>query len=145
MRKLHFVLAALLLLSTASFKADTTKGVNFILTGWGDIVKQAKDQDKPIFVFIRTQTCQVSKKMDGVFLNPAVAKILNDNFVCGQLDPDKTLDNFRVSNWGATGVPAFAFLNKKKKLVSFSDGYQDPKTMISTVQDALSKIQGPGE
>jgi thioredoxin-related protein len=143
MKKIHFIFAVLLLFSTTAFKTDTSKGVNFILSGWSDIVKEAKTQDKPMFIFIRTQTCEISKKMDGVFLNAGLSKFLNDNFVCGQLDPDKPLDNFRVSNWGASAVPTFVFLNKKKKLVSISDGFQDPKMMLKTAQEALAKIDGP--
>lgn len=140
MRTSHFLVIAFFFISLVSFKTDRTKGVKFITSGWSDMVKVSKAEDKPLFVYIRTKTCHTSKKMDGVFQNEAVAKILTENFVCGQLNPDNPIDNLRVSSWGATGVPTYAFLNSKRRVVLITNGYKAPNEMIELVQRAMEKL-----
>jgi hypothetical protein len=142
MKRLHYLITTIILLTLVSFKTDKSKGVQFITNGWGNIVKESKASGKPIFIFIRTQTCHTSKKMDVVFQNEGLAKVLMDNFVCGELDPDNTIDNLRVTAWGATAVPTYAFLNQKRKLVAITNGYKDPKAMVQLVQEAIAKLDG---
>lgn len=125
-----------------SFKSDHKDGVQFI-QGYNEAVKISKALDKPIFVFVHTKSCTVSKRMDAqIFTKTELGEYLNDNFICLSMDPDNVFENFRVSNWGATGVPSYVFLDMKRKMVSISSGYKDEKTMKRIAQDALEKIQG---
>ncbi|MCX6350648.1 MAG: thioredoxin family protein [Bacteroidetes bacterium] len=129
------------LIISFSFSSTNNVGVVFNSAGWSDVSKKAKDNDKPIFVFIRTYTCVTSARMDGVFKQPNVAAFFNENFISTQLNPDKPLDNVRVAQWGATGVPTFVFLSSDKKLIHKFYGYKDEKGVIKEAEKAL-KLMG---
>lgn len=120
--------------------SNKSTGVKFNESGWSATVKQAKEQNKPIFVFVRTYTCQISARMDDVFEDPTVAAFFNENFVCIQLNPDKPLENLRVSNWGATGVPTFFFFNTNKDKITSFNGYREPAAVIKEAEKALKMM-----
>jgi len=109
--------------------------------GWNSAGKKAKAENKPIMAFIRTSTCQISKRMDEVFENPELAKYINDNFVTVMIDPDNGLDNLRVTSWGATGVPTFIFFNSTKDKVFMAKGYHTPQNFVNMADKAL-KLAG---
>lgn len=139
MKKIFLFLIAGLLAFAFSFPAS--KGVQFSSNGWSQVSKDAKNQDKPIFVFVRTNTCNVSARMDEVFEQPNVSAFFNANFVNTQMNPEKTIDNLRVGNWGASSVPTYVFLNSNKKVIHKSTGFKSEAAMIKEAEKAL-KLMG---
>ncbi len=127
----------LLIMSIAFGAATNGKGTEFSSAGWGPTTKMAKQNNKPIFVFCRTYTCMVSKRMDDVFKDPAVAQFMNENFVCIEQNVDNTMENLRANNWGIQGVPTFVFLDSHKDKVFMSHGYHDPAAFLRDAEKAL--------
>lgn len=139
MKKIFLFLMAGLMAMAFSFPAS--KGVQFSSNGWGQVSKEAKNQDKPIFVFVRTNSCNISARMDEVFEKPNVAAFFNANFVSTQMDPDKPMDNLRVGNWGANAVPTYVFLNSNKKVIHKATGFKNEAAIIKEAEKAL-KLMG---
>jgi thioredoxin-related protein len=117
--------------------AASPRGINFHQEGWAKTSSFAKDQGKPIFVFVRTQTCMRSARMDDVFKQKEVADFFNANFVSLQLDPDKPMDNLRVTNWGAQGVPTFVFFDAEKNKVHMIKGERGAIDIVKEAEKAL--------
>ena len=123
-----------------AFSFPASKGVEFNSNGWGQVAKEAKSQDKPIFVFIRTSSCNQSARMDDIFTQPNVSSFFNANFVSTQMDPDKPMDNLRVGNWGASSVPTYVFLNSNKKVIHKATGYKEEAAIIKEAEKALKMM-----
>ena len=133
-------LIILFTITILAFGFKSSNKVNFHEDGWSAAVKDAKQTDKPLFVFARTATCMTSARMDNVFKDPKVAAFFNANFVCVQLFTESPMDNLRTSNWGLTAVPTFFFFtNKKDKIASFQ-GFRDADAVIAEATKALKMM-----
>jgi uncharacterized protein YyaL (SSP411 family) len=85
---------------------------------WGEeAFAAAREQDRPIFLSIGYSTCHWCHVMEREsFENPAIAKLLNDNFISIKVDREERPDVDRVymmfvqSTTGAGGWPMSVFL-----------------------------------
>jgi len=129
-------------------------GVHFIhrLTNWSDIVKQAQNQNKYIFVDCYTTWCGPCKYVSTkVFPQKNVGDFYNKNFLCVSLQMDETpkdnediIDSRAVANsvnemYPITAYPTFLIFNKYGILVHKFIGAGNDTFMIKKAKDALDE------
>ena len=135
-----FILCLPLLL--LSFTYDKKDGINFETDGWNQVSKTAQESQKPIFIFVGTKYCDLSRRMEDVMgSNNEVGKFYNTHFVCIRMDPTEFWTNFRLTNWGIAEVPVTIFMNSKKKIVYKVNGYLGARKLIEEGQKAASIIE----
>lgn len=142
MRKNLFVwggIFAAVLMQSFMLKSDDK--INFRETRWSEIGKNAKNEEKMIFVMVTTDWCGVCRKMEKVLKSGDVGHFYNRQFVNTRFDGDNTVQQFRASNWGVSAVPAMIFLDKNRNVVHKVQGYRDTKGMLKEAEIALSKME----
>jgi len=140
MNKNLAIIAIFFVLLTSFRFAGDKKEINFIDNDWKAAKDASKAQDKPIFVFLYTSTCQISARMkDEVFTNPKVATEFNDKFICVMMDMDAFQNQLHVNAWKATGSPTWVFLDKNRDLALKESGFKKPDEIIALAEQALKK------
>ncbi len=149
-------LIALLFILPAFANAQKDEGVKFIhrVTNWSDIVKQAQQEDKYIFIDCYTTWCGPCKYLSTqVFPKKNVGDFFNKNFVCISLQMDETTkdnDDAIVSRsiaesinekYPITAYPTFLIFNKMGTLVHGFIGIGNDTFMIKKAKDALNENQ----
>ena len=95
---------------------------------------------KPVYIFISTEWCTFCKKMKGeTFTDPAVQKILNDDFVNLHINPETQGETFvsgeklsykdLAQKLGVTGYPTSVFYSPEGELIGVQPGYIDARQM----------------
>ena len=104
---------------------------------WGaEALKKAKDEDKPIFLSIGYSACHWCHVMEHEsFEDEAIAKMLNENFVCIKVDREERPDidqiymNAVVAMRGQGGWPLNVFLTPDQEFF-FGGTYWPPKARM---------------
>ncbi len=146
MKKWIFLILALLVLlsgclSTQSTDPDagklTLKGVTFN-TNLTAALEAAKAQDKPLFVYFRSETCGWCKKFEAeTFTNQSVIETLNENFILVSIDVYKQKNETR--GFGVFGTPTSVFLYPNSTEILRIRGYTDNQTFLNTIRDPVFK------
>ena len=138
------VLALIVLFSVVlAIKSDTSdagsitlKGLKF-QTNATPALEAAKAQNKPIFVYARSESCGWCKKFeDETFTNQSVARILNEKFILVSIDVFKQKNETR--NFRVRGTPTEIFLDSNGTEIKRIPGYTDTETFLDSIND-LSK------
>src|SRR5688500_8663703 len=107
MKKTIFYIFTLAILSfslTSATKGGGT-GIKFNSDKWGDVTKEAKQKDKPIFAMVCAPWCSNCAKMKAsVFPNKELGDFINENFVSTMINSEDNMSNMRVTNWGVKTV-----------------------------------------
>ena len=109
-------------------------GTAFSQSSFSEGLAKGKSDNKPILLEIYSSGDSWSSKMDAVFSNEKI-KGLTSNFIWVKLDATskesynyngKTYSSRELSKYfGATGFPAFAFLNSDGSVITFKYNGQD--------------------
>jgi thioredoxin-related protein len=131
-----------LVLSTFTYKTDTSHGIKFMPgEDWRYVVKSAQEQNKPIFAMVCAPWCSKCAQMkQSVFTDPDVGNFFNDHFVCAMMNSEDTRTNIRVTGWGVKAVPTLVFLDQNHKVIYEVAGFRDSKRMIEEAQKALNDL-----
>lgn len=140
MKKWIFVLLALIVLfagclSTQSAGSDAgklvLKGVKFHID-LQPALETAKEQDKPVFVYVRSEYCGWCKKFEEeTFTNQSVIRTLNENFILVSIDVNKQKNETR--NFRVRGTPAEIFLDPNGTEIKRVPGYTDTQTFLNVI------------
>jgi len=113
----------------------TLKGLQFHID-FETALSAAKEQNKPLFVYIRSETCGWCKKFEGeTFTNKSVINKLNENFVLVTLDvfkQKKETRDFRIY-----GTPTEIFLNSSGAEIKRIPGYTDTQSFLNTINEIV--------
>lgn len=142
MKKWIFVLLALLVvitgcLSTQSTDPDagklTLKGVKFN-TNFTSALEEAKAQNKPVFVYARSEYCHWCKKFEEEsFTNKTIIERLNENFILVSIDVDK--QKYETRNFRVVGTPTEIFLGPNGTEMKRIRGYVDNGTFLKMINE----------
>lgn len=134
MKKLFY----LLLCIAFSSYANDTKGIRFTEGTWDQILSEAKNQHKLIFIDIYTTWCGPCKAMENnVFTNAEVAEKFNTSFVNYKIDAEKGEGITLKKKYTITGFPTYLFVNHEGELVYKTIGSMPAYKFMAEATKAL--------
>ncbi len=114
----------------------TLKGVTF-LTELSPALEAAKAQNKPVFVYARSEYCYWCKKFEEEsFTNKSVIDRLNENFILVSIDVDNQKSETR--NFRVAGTPTGIFLGPNGTEIKRIRGYVDNGTFLNTINELVN-------
>ena len=134
------LLWAVVIMSVLNFSFTERVGVRFMNWSFSEVTHQAKARKKPIFVFIWSNTCMQSKRMDDVFKMSKVTNFYNDRFICNKYETERLNNRVQAIKWGVKGYPSFAFFSTDGKLLLLEEGYHKFDETLAMGERALEKI-----
>ena len=109
----------------------TLKGVQFY-TDFETALSAAKEQNKPLFVYARSDSCGWCKKFEEeTFTNRSVFRTLNKNFILVSIDvftQENETRDFRIR-----GTPTEIFLDPNGAEIKRIPGYTDTQSFLDTI------------
>ena len=105
---------------------------------WEQAKKQAKTENKLIFVDLYFTGCMPCAQMDKeVFPDPKVASVLNADFVTFKSDILKEeIGKKLCMKYGVTGFPTFLLMNSDGKIIDIAGGFHDVEQFTTLLQNA---------
>jgi thioredoxin 1 len=101
----------------------------------------AKTQGKPVFVYLRSESCGWCKKFEAeTFTNQSVINILNEDFVLISIDVFKQENETR--NFRVRSTPTEIFLDSNGTEIKRIPGYVDNQTFLDTINDIANLRRG---
>ena len=145
-RAFWLLLVAAFALSSFRYDNVDTAGINFFDGKLGDAKKEAKKENRPLFVFIGSSECDLCHRMKDVFKNAKVVEYYESNFICYKIiDPwKKPLLYNTVTSWGMKTVPTYAYFTPKGKKILLSEGFKDAGEFINQGITVLGGMQKGG-
>lgn len=144
-RRMFNVMAVLILAITSScVRAQNTEKqpghIVFIEDAWSDALKQAKAQNKYIFVDAYASWCGPCKMLRATtFRNNKAAEFYNKNFVNISIDMEKGVGPQLAAAWQLQAYPTLIIFDPNGRPVLGSVGYINANDLIRFGQQALSK------
>jgi thioredoxin-related protein len=125
-----------------SFTSDNSRGVRFQRLNYKEATHQAQYRKQPLFLFIGSNSCMESKRMEDIFKNKEVSIYFNTEFYCNKYDTDNLAGQFKAANfWGVKHYPTFLFFSKDGKLVYKEEGYHNYAKTMEMAQKGLAMIK----
>lgn len=114
----------------------TIKQLTFV-TSLEPALEAAKVQDKPVFVYFRSESCGWCKKFEEeTFTNQSVINQLKENFILVSIDVNEQKNE--TGKFGVRGTPTEVFLDPNGAEILRIPGYTDTETffkVISTIAE----------
>lgn len=143
LKNLGFMMVALMLAMSVAIagdgnkkaSADGEKGIQFTEGKWADLLKQAKKENKLIFLDAYTTWCGPCKLLQkNVFTREDVATTFNGNFINVKIDMESGEGPALTKKYPIEGYPTLFFINGKGKVVKQLLGYQQPQDLIKAAK-----------
>lgn len=135
----HLKNSALLLGVAFIFVASPTLGqVHFQEDGFSDLLHQAGEQEKLVFVDAYTDWCGWCKKMDqDTFSDSAVGAYMNDRFVSTKFNMEEGFGMKMAMRHRVSQYPHYLVFDAEGNLLTRLSGYLSPPTFIDRVEEAV--------
>lgn len=118
--------------------AQTSKGISFRKDAWKEILKQAKKENKIIFMDAFTTWCGPCKMMSSeVFTKEEVGSFFNRNFINAKIDMESGEGLDLATRYNVTAYPTLLFIDGDGKLLHKAIGYLKAEEFIATGRNAL--------
>ena len=129
MKKIIVLLVNMLFVSSVY-----AQGISFFSGSWNDVLIEAKQKKKVVFVDVYTEWCGPCKLMEkNVFSDEQVGKYYNVNFICYKLDGEKGEGPEIVKKYGIKGYPTCLYLDEDGKLLYRFSGAKDVNEFLEEV------------
>lgn len=131
MKKLLFLFLSLLFFSgTLDARGQ---GIRFADISLKNALKQAKEENKIVFVDFMATWCGPCKKMTvETFNNPAVGEYFNKKFICIQVDVDK--EKGLAKKYKVRNVPTYVLFDQEGKEIARKSGFMEANRFLHFVQ-----------
>ena len=97
----------------------------------------AKEQDKPLFVYARSEECGWCKKFEQeTFTDKSVIKILKENFILLSIDVYKQKEERKY--FSVQGTPAEIFLYPNRTEIKRIPGYTETETFLNLINEIVN-------
>lgn len=137
--------------ATTNISGLDTMGVHFEHElSWDQVKEKAKSTNKYIFLDCIATWCGPCKAMDkNVYTNPAISRLLNDQFISVKVQMDKTTydveavkrwyfyANLIQRNYSVSAFPTFLFFSPDGVPVHKAVGYKNPGEFLNIVKDVF--------
>lgn len=128
----------ILIISTSSLIAQN-QGIQFSDKSWEEILKQAKEEDKLIFVDMYADWCVPCKVMeDEIFTYDEVGYKYNESFINARRDVDQLEGSMLSLRYGVSSLPGLLFLTPDETLVYKINGYQGINELLVEHDKAIN-------
>lgn len=118
-----------------------SKKVDFDLRSWEEIMDQAKQEEKLIFVDLYASWCGPCKMMKlHTFNNREVASFYNNNFINVALNGELGKGLELMEEYQLRAFPSLLFIDKDNNLIAHTNGYHNPKQFLE-VGKTVSRIK----
>ncbi|MBS9766383.1 MAG: thioredoxin family protein [Flavobacteriaceae bacterium] len=144
MKKLNIIV--FLLLIGVTLQAQEKKGIQFFKGSFEEALKEAKKQNKPLFVDFYAVWCGPCKRMEKtVFTQEKVGDYFNEKFISLQLDAEKP-DNIPVAKqYKVEAFPTVVFMDKNGKAISVNTGGMTAEDILEVAKVAVGEAIGFSE
>jgi thioredoxin 1 len=145
MKKILFLLPALLMLASFSPKKATTNTageIDFFKGSWAAAVAKATTENKPIFLDIFATWCGPCKMLKKqTFVDQEVVKFYNENFINVSLDGEAGDGAVLAQKFQIPGYPTLLILDNTGNPLYATAGFLPPKEFLQFGKDGLKKIK----
>lgn len=141
MKKLLF--AIVLSCSILSLTAQTElKSVNFTSGSLSNILVEAADRDKLVFVDVYTTWCGPCKFMtSNVFTNAAVVNYMNSTFINAKYDAEQGEGLVVARKYDVDRYPTFLILSQSGELLGRMTGAAPATVFLSRLKKMIKQIE----
>lgn len=107
--------------------------IAFNTGSWNEIMQQAHEQHKPVFVDLYFEGCMPCRQMDlHSFNDKELGAYMNGNFISYKTDVLNEEDGILLAmRYAVTGFPTFLFISEEGKIIDISSGYTDPDAFLA--------------
>jgi len=138
-------LVLLFLLANIVSSYGQEEGIAFNHKSFGELLKQAKDENKLLFVDAYAVWCGPCKLMTkNTFTDKTVANLYNAKFINAKIDMEKGEGPDLAVKYGVRAYPTLLFINGDGEVVHSGLGYHTPEQFISLGSDALDPAKQIG-
>lgn len=128
----------------AATRSAGEAGIKFIEANWSKALAEAKKQNKLIFLDAYTTWCGPCRMLkNNTFPDKAAGEFFNKHFVNIALDMEKGDGVALGTKFGVDAYPTLIFADSDGNMVTFTQGYMEPKQLIEFGKYGLSKIKKP--
>jgi thioredoxin 1 len=119
---------------------STPEHIMFIENSWSEALKQAKIQNKYIFVDAYATWCGPCKMLkETTFTNSKAAAFYNSSFINVSIDMEKGDGPMLASQWGLRAYPTLIIFNPKGKPVLGTVGFIGANDLLKFGKEALKR------
>lgn len=123
-----------------------SQGIEFFQGSWEEALAEAKKTEKIIFVDCYTTWCGPCKKMSSQsFTNDDLGEFHADNFISMKLDMEKEMGMEFGMKYPVSAYPTLFYIDEKGEIVKKVTGFRTAEQLVSTGNDALSKVDRTGD
>jgi thioredoxin-related protein len=107
------------------------EGINFKITSLAQAKQQAKDENKPLFVFAHASWCPTCKRMEYEVLNQkALGDLYNKDIVNVAIDVDSPDGRQLATQFPIRATPTLLFFNSDGSVARKIEGYTDAGDLL---------------
>lgn len=139
MYKFHFLLILAIIFTFVSCQKRQgeakKEGISFFQGSWAEAQKEAKAQQKMLFVDAYTVWCGPCKAMEKqTFKDEMVAKYFNEHFINCRFDMEKEEGFEFAKEFPVQAYPTVFFIDSDGKKIQQMVGYQSSTSLLASAQ-----------
>ena len=140
-KKSLITLILVVLVTFGSYAANNVNKSNLFRDAkMKEISEMARKERKPIMIYVGSDNCLESLKMDEILDKKEVVSYLKSAYICKNLNIGNLGDQFIATNYGATKVPCFIYINGFGEVVHITTGFKKSENMIEEAKKALTMM-----
>ena len=141
MKKIILLLVLLVNIHVYAHDHSKEKGIQFFHGSFEELLKEAKKQNKPIFIDFYTKWCGPCKVMaKGTFTKPEVGDFYNKNFISYKVDAEVGEGPELAKKYRIKGYPTLVFINNEgKTVIDNAIGAKNVEQLINLGRKALGE------
>ena len=129
------MLRSLAFLCLLSISGTALAQVTFEKTGFAEVLRKAKREQKTVFVYLYTDWCAPCKQIDTtVFTYPKIRKLLDSQYVCLKLNAEKGEGIQINKKYGTEAYPLFVFIDSDGKKLGQIIGTRSNENYFTAIE-----------